>query len=468
MQHDEPLRTFQEAIAFLEEGINYEKTRTWKYNEKWLKLERVVRLLDALGNPHQRYPIIHVAGTKGKGTTSGAAAHLLHTAGNRTGVMTSPHLVTARERVRVNGELIPEAEFVQIVEAMRPYVQERRTQEQDSFRVPTYFEMLTALAFEHFARRQVDWAVVEVGLGGRLDSTNVVEPSTCVVTAIGMDHMDKLGDTPGQIAAEKAGILKTGVPVLIGRQHYAEALDVLLERAEELDCPVWQVGSDLLVQEPVPLGAPAHAPDSTVGWEFSLQTPSHEWGRLYTPMLGRHQLDNLAAAVGAVDLATKRERREFDAGVVPDALRGFQVPGRLELIRRGPATVLDVAHTVESIEAMQQALATHFPDRAVHLVFGCSRDKNLPGMMRVLAGHCATFTATEARFPRARPTGEVAQAARQAGVAPCVREEPDAWQAFRAALQGAEPADVVCAAGSFFTTGEIRGRWHQEHSELPE
>lgn len=465
----EPIRTYEQAFAYLEKGIDYEKTRAWQYNGQWLKVERVVRLLEAMGNPHRRYNVIHVAGTKGKGSTAGAAAHLLTCSGHKTGLVTSPHLVTARERVRIDGRLIPETDFAAIVESMRPYIDERRrAEEAGTHRAPTYFEMLTALSFEYFAREKVDWAVVEVGLGGRLDSTNVVSPACCVVTAIGLDHTDKLGATPDLIAGEKAGIFKPGVPVLIGRQRYPEALEVLRSRADERRCPRTEVGIDLRITNKVALSAPADRAEARVGWRFSLETPSHTWHNLYTPLLGEHQLDNLAAAIGSTELALARAGEEFDPEAVPRAIDGFQVNGRLEVVQRRPAVVLDVAHTVESVQALLDALDAHFPGRPVHMVFGCSRDKNLEGMMAILGGRCRTLIATEAKLPRALAAEEVARAAREGSAAGQVETVGDSVAAMDRAMQIAQPADVVCAAGSFFTTGEIRAAWRARFPHLPE
>ncbi|MHC5034341.1 MAG: bifunctional folylpolyglutamate synthase/dihydrofolate synthase, partial [Planctomycetota bacterium] len=287
--------SFEEAVEFLEQGLNYEWTQKWAYNKRWLNLPRMRMMLEAIGDPHLAYDVIHVAGTKGKGTTAGAIAHCLQRCGIRAGLLTSPHLVSPRERIRVNGEMIGREEFRRIVEKIRPHVERKRRDERNgSMRAPTYFEMLTALGFEHFAASKADWAVVEVGLGGRLDSTNVVEPQCCVITAIGFDHMDKLGDTPEAIAAEKAGILKPRVPVVLGRQHYAGALETLRRMADECQCPRWEVGREMTVANAVPLAAPAERPEADVGWRFSLRVPERDYAELSTPLLGAHQLDNLA------------------------------------------------------------------------------------------------------------------------------------------------------------------------------
>jgi dihydrofolate synthase/folylpolyglutamate synthase len=459
-----PISSFREAVDFIEEGLNYEKSQRWKYNRKWLDLSRMEGLLHAMGDPHRGYNIIHVAGTKGKGSTSGAIAHCLSETGHRTGLLTSPHLVTPCERAVVDDEMIGEEAFWRITRKMQPYVEaKRREKEVSGLRAPTYFEMLTALPFEYLTERNVEWAVVEVGLGGRLDATNVVTPRCCVITAIGFDHTDKLGTTPGCIAAEKAGILKPGVPVILARQQYPGALVALRRAAEERDCPRWEVGRELALSNRRPIAAPAHSALAEVGWHFDLRTPDRNYENLFTPLLGAHQLDNLAAALGALEMAAAHGDLNIDRDRIAAAIASFRIPARVQVLQKTPALVLDVAHTVESITALLEALDTHFPGRRLRLVFGCSADKNVAGMLRALGGRCASLTVTQARLPRALLAAELAGAAREAGVADdrrmCVIT--DAWEATLATLSEADPDDVVCVTGSFFVAGEVLAGWRR-------
>lgn len=451
--------TFGDAVAFLERGINYEKSRDWRYDSTYFNLDRIRELLTAIGNPHERLAVIHVAGTKGKGTTGGAAAHILTCMGHRVGLLTSPHLVTARERMRVDGEMIPEADFTCLVRTLQPYVEHHRSrQARREHKAPTYFEIMTAMAFRHFAQQSVDWAVVEVGLGGRLDSTNVVRPRCCVITAIGMEHTDKLGETPEAIATEKAGIIKPAVPVVLGSQPYAGALATLQRIADEQRCRVWQVGREVRFELGSTLAAPAGEPQAPVGQRFSLATPSQTYVDLFTPLLGAHQLGNLAAAVAAVELATGQAPPRAK---LAQALAQFTIPGRLELVARAPAVLIDVAHTVESVQALLSAIAAHFPGRSLHIVFGCSEGKNLRGMLALFAGRCASFTATQSKLPRAMPAEEITAVARECEPAPpeAIRLGADPWEAFQQASSMARPEDVVCTTGSFYTAGEIRAGW---------
>jgi len=459
-----PISSFREAVDFIEEGLNYEKSQRWKYNRKWLDLSRMEGLLRALGDPHRGYNIVHVAGTKGKGSTSGAIAHCLSETGHRTGLLTSPHLITPCERAVVDGEMIGEDAFWRIARRMQPYVEDkRREKEVSGLRAPTYFEMLTALPFEYFTERNVEWAVVEVGLGGRLDATNVVVPRCCVITPIGFDHTDKLGTTPGCIAAEKAGILKPGIPVVIGRQQYPGALVALRRAAEERGCPRWEVGRELVLSDRRQVAAPAGSALTEVGWRFSLRTPAWNYENLFTPLLGAHQLDNLAAAVAALEMSAAQGDLNIDRDGTAAAIASFRMPARVQVVQKAPALVLDVAHTVESITALLEALDTHFPGRRLRLVFGCSADKNVVGMLRTLRGRCASLTVTQARLPRALPAADLALAAREAGVAGDgrIRVIADAWEAAQATLSEADPDDVVCVTGSFFVAGEVLAGWRE-------
>ncbi len=467
MSHPAPeLTTYEDAVGFLELALDYEKLRQWNYNRRNLNLARTRELLAALQQPDRRYSIIHVAGSKGKGTTAGAAAHILTAMGRRTGLLTSPHLVTHRERIRVDGRMINPQQFLEGVRAMAPHVQRKREEEAaTTVRAPTYFELLTGLGLHHFADCGAEWAVVEVGLGGRLDSTNVVMPDCCVVTNIGFEHTDKLGDTAEEIAMEKAGIFKDGVPVVISVQQYADALRALQDAAEARRCPYRLVGRDVTVHDARPLASPSRRPDAPVGWRFSLKTPDNTYEDVFTPLLGRHQLDNLAAAVAAVELAAQRVGQPLKPERVAPAIAGYQVQARMEVLQRSPAVILDVAHTVESMEALLRAIETHFPGRPLRAVFGCSADKKVRGMLHRLRRRCLSITLTQAQSPRAMEVAQVERAARAIGVEPPegLQVVADSRQALESTLAVAKPEDVICVTGSFFTAGEVRERWLQAH-----
>jgi len=458
---DVPFRSFQEAVDFLEGGLNLERKARWTYSAKKLDLGRMERLLEFLGNPHRSFRSIHVAGTKGKGSTAVLIASCLQAAGYKTGLFTSPHLVSPCERMRVDGNPVPEDVFCRLLGRAKDYVAARRAQ--GRLCAPTYFEILTALGFEHFRQERVEWAVVEVGLGGRLDSTNVLLPECCVVTPIGFDHTDKLGTDIESIAAEKAGIMKPGVPLVLGTQKYAGALEVLRERAEACGCTWWEVGREVRVVAREPVSAYRES-DDKAGWRFSLQTPHSQYIDLFVPFLGVHQVENCATAIAALELLKQAGRLRISPVHIHSGIAAARWPARIEVLQKQPLLILDSAHTVESVEALVAALQVHFPGRAPIMVFGCSQDKNLAGMLRVLRQYCRGLTATQADSPRAVPADRIARTARECGI-----ETPKAIvpapKAVRETLRLAGRDDMVCVTGSFFIAGEVRADWMQRHGK---
>jgi len=450
--------SFQQAVEFLEIAIDYEKRIAWKYTDKTFDLRRMDELLAELGDPHRRLRVIHIAGTKGKGTTAALLEACLRGAGYRTGLHTSPHLVSVCERMIVDGQAIAESEFCRQLADVRGYIDRKRRASRND--APTYFETTTALAFKYFHEQKVDWAVVEVGLGGRLDSTNVLTPRCCVISPIGFDHMDKLGETLDKIAGEKAGIIKQGVPVVLAKQPYPDALRVLRERADSLGCPRWEVGREVSVARMEALSAPVDDPEAQVGWRFSIRTPERTYAGLFTPLLGAHQVENCATAIAALEVLRERGELEVEPDDVARGIAGCQWPARVELLQRRPALVLDAAHTVESMAALMAALQTHFPGRGLRFVFGCSAGKNHQAMLGLMAPRCQSLIATQADSPRAIPAPEIADAARTAGIG-AVRAVADPPEAVRTALREAGPDEVVCVTGSFFVAGEVRHAWEQ-------
>ena len=448
-----PFASFQEAVEFLEGLVNYEKRTASKYTDATFDLRRMRQLLHHMGNPHEGLPMVHVAGTKGKGSTSAFVAAMLEAGGRRTGLHTSPHLVSVCERIRVNGQPATEDEFRRLLGEVRDYVHRKRSEDRNN--APTYFETTSALALLHFRRRSVDWAVVEVGLGGRLDSTNVISPQCCIITPIGLDHMQKLGDTPAAIAGEKAGIMKPGVPVVLGRQRHPEALARLRRQADTLGCPTWEVDREVQVTRMAPLVAPPERPDAPLGWEFDVSTPVQCHRGLTTVLLGAHQVENCATAIGAIDMLRERGALRIAPDAIATGAARRRWPARVELLQRHPALLLDAAHTPESIQALLAALDAHFPGRPVSFVFGCSADKDAPSMLRLLAPRCRRFIAAQADSPRAMEASAIAGLAAEAG-APALACVPDGPQAVDQAIAQATPDEVVCVTGSFFLAGEVR------------
>ncbi len=450
--------TYQDALDYLYSFVDYGQLRTYKYSAETFDLRRMVEFLERLGNPQTRYPVLHLAGTKGKGSVSAMCASVLHTAGYRTGFYTSPHLQDFCERLRVNGDFIPRETVAEIVDAMRPHIEA----------VPglTTFELTTALAFEYFARARVDVAVIEVGLGGRLDATNVVTPLVSVITSLSYDHMNLLGNTLAEIAGEKAGIIKPGVPVVSAPQK-DEAREVLERIAAERGSPLTLVGRDWLA---APL---RHSLDSQTfaiwsGQEQAqldtLHAQGHivEWvpAKFEIPLLGQHQVENAAVAYAALT-ALRACGLPLAHTAIEDGLRAVRWPGRFEILNRQPVLIVDGAHNRDSAQKLMTALADYFPGRPAHLLFGASSDKDVDGMFaELLAGATVTrATMVQAVHPRAIEPDELAARARTQRPDLWVAAYPSVARALAEALTLAAPETVIVACGSLFVVAEVQAAW---------
>jgi len=433
--------TYPEALAFWYARVNYEVRAA---DPADLKLERMRALLRRLGDPHERVRLVHVTGTKGKGSTAAMLAAILRAAGYRVGLFTSPHLTDVRERIQVDDVLVTEAELAARMTELAPAV---AAMDADGFPPPTFFEIGTALGFLHFAYRRCDLAVIEVGLGGRFDSTNVCRPLVSVVTSVGLDHTAQLGHTVEAVAEQKAGIIKPNVPVVSGVTEPGPRA-VVRQTAADQTAPLWEHGADFVYDyRPASDGGPS---------EVMISTPRGSYGRTPLGLLGKHQAHNAALAVAAAD-------RLRDAGVhvppsaVAAGLAGVRWPGRVEVISRSPVVILDTAHNVPSAAALVQTLAESFPRvRRKAVVFAVSSDKPVADILRVLAAYFDRFFLTRYGLnPRCVSPDDAARML--ASVAPSagysvVATAPAAFEAARAA---AGPDDLVCVTGSVFLAGEL-------------
>jgi len=408
------IRVYADALRFLNTFTDYERMAS-VYSPGDYNLERMRRLLCALGNPERAFLSLHIAGTKGKGSTAHLAEAILRESGYRTGLYTSPHLVDLRERIRLDGRQIGEADFTRLMAEMEPQLVRLR---------PTYFETMTAAAFLMFARRGVDYAVVEVGLGGRLDATNVILPAACAITTIDFDHMEKLGHTLREIAAEKAGILKPGVPAVSSPQP-AAARRVLEARA------------------------PIHFPRFRVLTSRDFVLKFRTEGRPYElPVLGKHQAANAATALALV----RRSGAIVNPGAVRRAFRNIRLPGRIERVGRRPTLIVDAAHNPVSALALAAALGA-VPRRRLILVFGASRDKDVQAMLRALLPVADLAIFTKAANPRAAATSDLMRLAKGC---PAVAAGSVA-RALALARKAAGPQDAIVVTGSFYVAGEALG-----------
>ncbi|HEX4610396.1 MAG TPA: folylpolyglutamate synthase/dihydrofolate synthase family protein [Urbifossiella sp.] len=436
--------TYPEALAFWYARINYE-VRAAQPDD--LKLERMRALLRRVNDPHERVRLVHVTGTKGKGSTAAMLAAVLRAAGYRVGLFTSPHLTDVRERIQVDGGSISQAELAARMAELAPAV---AAMDADGLPPPTFFEIGTALGFLHFAYRRCDVAVIEVGLGGRFDSTNVCRPLVSVVTSVGLDHTAQLGHTAEAIAYQKAGIIKPNVPVVSGVTDPGPA-EVIRATAALLNAPLWERRRDFDYDyQP---GAAARPPAVTVS------TPRGTYGPGPLGLLGEHQAHNAALAVAAADLLRDRGL-SLPPKAVAAGLAGVRWPGRVEIVSLRPAVILDTAHNVPSADALVKTLAESFPAvRRKGVVFAVSSDKPVREILRILAEYFDHFYLTRyGNNPRSVPPEDSAGLLALAAPGKAFTCFPTAVSAWAAAHAAAGPADLVCVTGSVFLAGELRAR----------
>ena len=436
---------YQETLNYLYRFVDYSLTRSFQFTPDKFDLGRMVAFMEHLGHPDQAYPILHVAGTKGKGSVAAMCASALRAAGYKVGVYTSPHLHDYAERIQIDGQPIAHAEMVALVEEIKPALD-------GAFSHLTTFEISTALAFLYFARRGATAVVAEVGLGGRLDATNVVMPKVCVITSLSYDHMNVLGNTLAEIAGEKAGIIKPGVPVVLAPQK-DEARLVVERVAAERAAPLIQVGLDYRFDR---LASSLDGQTVTV-WK---EGQADQLLRLFIPLLGSHQVENAATAFAA--LATWRENgMPLSDAAILDGFARVTWPGRFEILRRSPPVVVDSAHNRDSAARLHQALLEYFPELPIVLIFGASEDKDVAGMFDELITPqrppIRQVIATRSYHPRAMEPEQLVELAQQRGApAKVVGAVEDALEE---AVRLAGSDALVLAAGSIFIAAGVRETW---------
>lgn len=443
--------TYQEALAYLYSLTDYERVALNTYSPAALNLDRMRDLLATLGNPHERFKSIHIAGTKGKGSTSAMLYSCMRQLKQHVGLFTSPHLTTFRERIQVDGALISRDELVELVERLQPAIAAHPG--------VTTFEAVTALAFLYFAERRVDWAVVEVGLGGRLDATNVITPAVSVITSLSFDHMQWLGNTLPEIAAEKAGIIKYGVPVVTQAQPL-EATTVLERIARERNAPLvmlgrhwrWTPGQTSLDKQTFQVKQVARVRSNENPFVNDLE------GWYEIPLLGKHQLDNATAVIATMDVLRARDKSlDVSPRAIRDGMRLTQWPGRFEILRADPPIIVDGAHNVDSINKLAATLAEVFPGKRWVVVFGCYKDKDAEGMLKALSGRVTRWILTQVDNPRATPVERLLGLAQEqhlrATALPNLRDAMDVV---------INSNDAVCITGSVALVGAARAVWGEK------
>jgi len=448
MPHE--IQTYQQAVDYLLGRINYERLAANEYTANDLKLNRMRSLLQALGNPQDQIPVVHIAGTKGKGSTAMMTASILTAAGYRVGLFTSPHISRLEERMTVNGRLPDEGTVVELVQELQSAVDSLK--QSPSVRPPTYFEILTSMAWLFFIREKVDIVVLEVGLGGRLDSTNICRPEVTVITNISYDHTQILGETLELIATEKAGIIKRGIPLVNGTQ-LDEPLEAIRKIAAQREAPVLQLGEGLSYRYE-PLRATNDLPPTVAGY-LTVCVDRETFDAISLPVFGAHQAHNASLAVAAAALLRKRGWNIPDSAISA-GLRTVRCPVRMEIVCDDPLTIVDSAHNIASINAFVDTLSYHFPDRPKCLIFATTKDKPVREMLQLLLPQFETIVLTQyLNNPRGLGHVELLEIASQMSdrVLLSASEPQSAWETARKSL---EPGAMICVTGSFFIAAEFR------------
>lgn len=435
------INSYAKALRFLSTLADFERLRIVRYNSTNFDLDRMRTLLKKLGNPQDQFRSVHIAGTKGKGSTCAMTASMLEAAGYKVGLYTSPHLIDIRERIQINGHLIPQSEFARLVRQIEPVVTRMKP-------LPTYFDVLTAIAFKYFAEQKVEIAVVETGMGGRLDSTNVIKPEVTAITSISKDHMAQLGGTLPKIAEEKAGIFKSGIPAVTVVQD--PEVEAVLKRVAATN------------------GAPLDITGKTIEFSYRfessrlqgphnrvcLTTPNSKFEHLAVPLVGEHQAINCGLALAIIDKLKTRGLPINDARAM-EGLAKTSIPGRMEVISQTPRIVVDCAHNAASLDAMMRAIGQHIPYDSMVVIFGCCADKDVSGMLdRITSGaDKVIFTRVDnirSADPNELSARYVEQYGKMAQVAPTLAD------ALAVANRAVTKEDLICITGSFYLVGEAK------------
>jgi dihydrofolate synthase/folylpolyglutamate synthase len=430
---------YSQAEKYLNSFTNYEQIPGITYAQPGYSLRHVEELLSRMGNPQLAARMIHIAGTKGKGSVAAMIAQVLSSSGHKTGRYTSPHLHNLRERITIDGSLIPEAEFAAAMAQVKPFIESMK--QDTGFRQLTYFEALTALAFAYFQKKQVAFQVLEVGLGGRLDATNVViNPAVCIITSISLDHTQLLGNTVEEIAREKAGIIKSGCWVVLSPQP-EEATSVITAICRERKAKVVQVGKDVTWRK---TGGDLRHQSLVIEGRTSKYQVS-------IPLLGDFQLENAATAVAALEVLAYQGFAISTADIA-QGLAQVKWPGRFQILRQHPTVVIDGAHNVASMKRLVDNIKSYFPHKRIFLVFGTSCDKDIPGIINELVSLSPRVIVTQASHSRAATLPTLAAEFAKRGIDPETRETVK--EAISRVLSLASDTEVICLTGSLFVVAE--------------
>lgn len=440
-----PIRGYDSAIRFLHSQTDYEQMLRVRYNRDTFNLDRMKLLLKKLNNPHDKLRTVHIAGTKGKGSTATMLAAMLQNCGYTVGLYTSPHISDIRERITVNGQKIPRKKMTDMIVSTARHVEKMKKDDK-----PTFFEILTAMAFQHFVNEKVDIAVIETGLGGRLDSTNVLKPEVVGLTSISMDHMHQLGSTIGDIAREKAGIFKKDVTAVSVEQDPA-AKRVLKKIAGETKANLLFTGEQIEFSYRV-----ESSRQNGCHTRVCLTTPASRFEHLPVPVLGEHQAVNCGLALALLD-QLKAKGLKIDDRLAMQGLAEVELPGRMELICQDPRVLVDGAHNAASIQALMRGIGQHIPYDSMVMVFGCAADKDIRGMMEQVATGADKVIFTRAQSSgRAAEPKDLAEIYSELSDGRIAQVTDSLTDALNLANNAISREDLICVTGSFYLVGEAK------------
>jgi dihydrofolate synthase/folylpolyglutamate synthase len=442
-------KNYKDGIRYLFDKTDYEKEKHLRYNVTTFSLDRMEKLLSLLGNPHRKIPTVHIAGTKGKGSTATMLAKMLESNDYKVGLYTSPHVVSLHERIMVNSEMISEEKMLDLLN--RVYSPVEKLSKADP---PTFFEIMTALAFMYFADTKVDIAVIETGLGGRLDSTNVIRPKVVGITSLSIDHHHQLGDTIDKIAWEKAGVFKSGIPIITVQQE-RDAMHVLKTQATAMKAPLSVTGGDIDFSYRFETSR-EHGPHTRI----CLTTATSKFEHLRVPLHGKHQAINCGLALAMLD-KLKSSGYEIDSHKATEGLKCVSLPGRMEMVCYDPRIMIDAAHNAASIRALIHATGQNIPYDSMVIIFGCNVDKDVEGMLRQLQYGADKVIFTRSNSAKAMSPEELGDIYSE-----ICNKMYQTSSSLGGALQLAKSAvgkeDLICITGSFYLIGQAKVRFHRQ------
>jgi dihydrofolate synthase/folylpolyglutamate synthase len=438
-------RSYKQAIGYLFERTDYEKEKRLRYNVTTFNLGRMKKLLLLLGNPHKKIHTVHIAGTKGKGSTATMLANMLEANGYKVGLYTSPHVVHLHERITVNSKMVTDSEMRGLLNRIHASVEKM-----SKTNAPTFFEIMTALAFMHFVDKSVQIAVIETGLGGRLDSTNVIRPKVVGITSLSIDHQHQLGHSIGSIAEEKAGIFKRGVPVVTVQQDPA-AMQVLKSQAIAAKAPLSVTGSDIDFSARFETSR-EHGPHTRI----CLTTPTSKFEHLRVPLHGKHQAINCGLALAMLD-KLKSAGYEIDNDKATAGLHKVSLAGRMEMIWDDPRIMIDAAHNAASIKALIHAIGQNIPYDSMVVIFGCNSDKDIRGMLERLQYGADKVIFTRSNSAKAVSPEDLAEMYTEI-CGKMYQTAASLGQALQLAKSAVSKEDLICITGSFYLIGQAKMR----------